>query len=344
MQQLTCVSPGGVDWLDVAPPTLDGPDQALVRPVAVSRCEIDPLLIAGGPGATPFALGHEAVAEVVEVGEAVTSFTPGQIVVPAFQISCGTCDRCARGHTAVCGSYPVLSDYGMQPLSGTEYGGMISDLVRVPHAEAMLHAVPDGLTPLDVVGVADNVADGYRAVAPHLPAMPGADILVACHGNHSIGLFAAQAAVALGAGGVTFAADDENALALAADLGATPLRTGFGRRERRFPLVVDCGARPDGLRYAVDSTEPEGICHSVSGYVDGPGVELPLLKMYTLGITFLIGRLHATAVIPEVLALVASGTLRPRDVTTQVVPWSSAPDAYTDRTIKLVVAREELLP
>lgn len=358
MQQLTCVAPKTVEWLDVPEPTLDdsggtgrgpgpgpGPGEgggagaALVRPVAVARCEIDPQLIVAGPPGPPFALGHEGVAEVVAVGSEVTSVAAGQLVVPAFQVSCGTCDRCTRGHTAVCASYPVLSDYGMQPLSGTEYGGMLSDLVLIPHADAMLHPVPDGLTPLDVVGVADNVSDGYRAVAPHLRATPGADVLVACHGNPSIALFATQAALALGAGSVTFASHSDEALALAADFGARPRHTDFARRDGRFPLVVDCGDRPEGLLYAIDSTEPEGTCHSVSGFVQG-GVGLPLTKMYTLGIRFLTGRVHATAVIPEVLPLVASGALRPREVTTTLVPWDDAAPAYTTRTIKLVVSRE----
>ncbi len=368
MQQLTCVAPRTVEWLDVPEPTLTGGPAtstrpasggaaglvgvgagagedggievtgALVRPVAVSRCEIDPVLIGAGPPGAPFALGHEAVAEVVAVGAGVTRVAVGDLVIPAFQVSCGTCDRCARGHTAVCSSYPVLSDYGMQPLSGTEYGGMLSDLVLVPHADAMLHPVPAGLTPLDVVGVADNVSDGYRAVAPHLPAMPGADVLVVGHGNLSIALFAVQAAVALGAGSVTFASHSEEALALAADFGARPRHTDFARRDGRFPLVVDCGERVAGLRYSVDSTEPEGVCHSVSGAVDGP-FELPLTKMYTLGVHFVTGRLHATAVIPEVLALVASGALRPRDVTTTLVDWADAAPAYTTPTIKLVVTR-----
>jgi alcohol dehydrogenase len=300
---------------------------------------VDPQLIDAGPPGPPFALGHEGVAEVVAVGPGVTGVAVGQLVVPAFQVSCGTCDRCARGHTAVCANYPVLSDYGMQPLSGTEYGGMLTDLVQVPHADAMLHPVPDGLTPLDVVGVADDVSDGYRSVAPHLPSMPGADVLVACHGNPSIALFATQAALVLGAGSVTFASHSDDALALADELGARPVRTDFARRIGRFPLVVDCGTRPEGLRYAIASTEPEGICHSVSGFVEGD-VELPLLKMYTLGIVFLTGRVHASAVIPEVLAVVASGALRPRQVTTTLVPWDAAAPAYTTRTIKLVVSRE----
>ena len=361
MQQLTCVGPGQVEWIDVPEPEIEGPDEALVRPLATARCAIDPILMAGGPvGAggdaggsggsggsgddgARFALGHEAVAEIVAVGSAVTGLSVGQVVVPAFQVSCGRCGRCARGQTAVCESYPVLSDYGMQPLSGVEYGGMLSDLVRVPHASAMLHVAPPGVPPVELAGVADNVADGYRAVAPHLAELPGADVLVACHGNQGIGLFAAQAAGALGAGRVTFASDDPAALALAERVGAVPLRTDFGRRDGRFPIVVDCGLRAEGLQYAVASTEPEGVCHSVSGYVDtrGPEFALPFLRMYTLGIRFLMGRLHATAVIPEVLDLIAAGRLRPSELTTQLVAWGDAAARYTDPTIKLVVARDE---
>ena len=350
MQQLTCVGPGRIEWVDVPEPELQGPDEALVRPLATARCAIDPILMAGGPspGGAGFALGHEGVAEVIAVGSAVpglsvSGLSVGDVVVPAFQVSCGRCDRCARGHTAVCESYPVLSDYGMQPLSGVEYGGMLSDVVRVPHAAAMLHRAPPGIAPVELAGVADNVSDGYRAVAPHLSDRAGAEVLVVCHGNHGIGLFAAQSAVALGAGRVTFASDDSAALELAERVGAVPLRTDFGRRDGRFPIVVDCGLRAEGLQYAVASTEPEGVCHSVSGYVDsrGPEFALPFLKMYTLGIRFLIGRLHATTVIPEVLDLIAAGRLRPADVTTELVTWDDAADRYAAPTIKLVVARDE---
>ncbi len=71
----------------------------------------------------------------------------------------------------------MLSDYGMQTLSGVEYGGMLSDLVRVPHANAMMTVVPAGLDPVKLASVADDVCDGYRAVSPHLAARPGADVL-----------------------------------------------------------------------------------------------------------------------------------------------------------------------
>lgn len=340
MRQLTCTGPGVVEWRDVPPPAIEQPDDALVRPIAVARCEIDPLLILIGPTTSEgFALGHEAVAEVVDVGTGVVDLEPGQLVLPSFQVSCGACASCRAGHTGNCDAYPVLSDYGMQPLSGTEYGGMLSDLVRVSHANAMLTPLPEGLDPVAVASVPDNVTDGYRGVAPHLAEHPGADVLVVIHGVPSIGLYAAQAASALGAGSVTVASDDDEVLALAATVGASTLRTDFGRRPGRWPLVVDCGTRVEGLHHAIACTAPEGTLQSLSYYAAEPMTPMPLGKLYTLGIRFFIGRAHSAALVPEVVRLVAEGRLAPELITTMVIDWEDAPDRYTEPAVKLVVRR-----
>jgi threonine dehydrogenase-like Zn-dependent dehydrogenase len=340
MRQLTCMAPGAVGWLDVPEPGIVDPTDALVRPVAVARCEIDPFLVLAGPTAEDgFALGHEAVVEVMAVGPEVEGLGLGELALPSFQISCGACPTCRRGHTANCERYPVLSDFGMQPLSGVEYGGMLSDLVRVPHAHAMLTPLPAGLDPVAVASVPDNVVDGYRAVAPHLRQRPGADVLVACHGTPSIGLYAAQSAMALGADTVTVAGADDAILALAERVGATPLRTDFGDRTGRWPIVVDCGHRVEGLHWAIRATEPEGILHSVSYYAAEPMVPMPLGRLYTLVIDFRIGRAHSAALVAEVVALVADGRLHPEQVTTSVIDWEDAAERYTDDTVKLVVFR-----
>lgn len=325
-------------------PRLDGDGQALVRPLAVARCEIDPFLTSGlVPSKEPFAVGHESVAEIVALGDAVRGLEVGQHVVVAFQVSCGECVSCGRGHSANCDAYPVLSDFGMQPLSGIEFGGMLSDLLLVPHAEAMLCPVPEGCDPASLASVSDNVLDGYRTVAPHLAERPGAEVLVVCHGSRSIALYAAQAAIALGAGRVDFASDDESVLDHAERLGAQPVQTEFGRRHARYPIVADCGMRAEGLRYAIESTEPEGVCHSAT-YLPAGDVGLPVGKLYTLGIDFRIGRAHAGSLLPEVMSLIAQGRLRPAEVTTRVVPWSEAAEAWLQDTTKLVVERGSSFP
>src|SRR5688572_1546482 len=96
---------------------------AIVRPIVVARCGIDPTLVRAGPTrGDRFALGHEAVTEVVAVGDAVSNVRVGTLALPSFWISCGSCDPCLRGKTAICSSYPILSSYGMEPLTGIEYG------------------------------------------------------------------------------------------------------------------------------------------------------------------------------------------------------------------------------
>ena len=339
MRQLTCVEAGKLEWRDVPEPRIAADCEALIRPLAVARCDIDRFLVSGTfPIRVPFALGHECVGEVTALGDAVRGLAIGQRVVVSFQVSCGRCGKCRAGLTALCEKMPVLSDYGMQPLSGVEYGGMLSDAVRVPWAEAMLRPIPPRLDPAALASVSDNVPDGYRAVAPHLAARPGSEVLVVSHGTPSIPLYAAQAALALGASAVHFASSDRESLALAERLGARPLETDFSTRPRAFPIVVDAGLTPAGLGWAIRAVEPEGIYQSVS-FHPGPAVPLPLGRMYTLGVRCFIGRCHAAALLPEVVALVEAGRLRPEAVTTRVADWDAAADAWPAPAIKLVVRR-----
>jgi alcohol dehydrogenase len=339
MRQLTCTAPGCVEWREVATPELRSDGEALVRPLAVARCDIDRVLVAGAfPITAPFALGHECVGEIVALGDGVRGLLSGQRVAVSFQLSCGECPSCAAGHTASCDRLPTLSDYGMQPLSGVEYGGMLADLIRVPFAAAMLQPLSPSLDPAALASVSDNVLDGYRAVAPHLAARAGSEVLVVSQGEASIPLYAVQAALALGAPHVDFASDDEASLALAERLGAKALPTDFARPVRRYPIVVDGGRTAPSLHYSIRATRPEGICQSVS-YYPGPDLPLPLGRMYTLGIRFFIGRCHACALLPEVVPLIEQGRLRPQEVTTRVVPWEQAPEAFLEPAIKLVVRR-----
>jgi alcohol dehydrogenase len=297
------------------------------------------LLVALGPTtADGFAVGHEAVVEVLEVGSEVDSVVPGDVAACSFQLSCGRCAMCAGGRTAACERYPILSDYGMQPLSGVEYGGMLSDVVLVPHADAMLAGLPRGADPVTFASVTDNVADGYRAVAPHLKARPGAPVLVVCHGSRSIALYATLAALALGAGSVTFESDDDAALDVAAALGASPISADFTTRNGRWPIVIDCGSRPDALLHAIDSAAAEGVVHSVS-YFPGPVDGIPLGKMYTRGVSLVTGRVQSAALLGPVLDLVGNGTLNVERVPSTTIAWEHAPKHYLDDAIKLVVVR-----
>ena len=80
-----------------------GPGELLVRVGAAGLCHSDLSVIDGArPRVMPMVLGHEAAGEVVEVGEGVTAFVPGDHVVLAFVPSCGTCEPCRSGRAALC--------------------------------------------------------------------------------------------------------------------------------------------------------------------------------------------------------------------------------------------------
>ncbi|MCA1655407.1 MAG: alcohol dehydrogenase catalytic domain-containing protein [Pseudonocardiaceae bacterium] len=166
MRQLTFIGPGRLEWREADDPTLRGDGEALVRPLSVATCDLDKLLVMGlAPVAEPFPFGHECVAEVVEVGAAVTGVRPGDVVSVPFQVSCGACDSCRRGRTGNCQGVERLAMYGL-PM-GTNYGGFLSDLVRVPFADAMLVPLPDGVAPATVASLSDNIPDAARSLPDH---------------------------------------------------------------------------------------------------------------------------------------------------------------------------------
>src|SRR5579862_515235 len=103
MRQLVFVGPGALEWREAPEPTLDGPGEALVRPIAVATCDLDSAMLRGQvPSAGPFPFGHEFVAEVASIGDEVRGVCVGQRVVVPFAISCSACRMCQRGLTANC--------------------------------------------------------------------------------------------------------------------------------------------------------------------------------------------------------------------------------------------------
>ena len=342
VRQLTFVGRRELEWRDVPEPEIDHPGSVLVRPIAVATCDLDAGIVDGrAPLRGPFAFGHEFVADVVSVGDDVTRVGVGQRVVVPFQINCGTCGPCTRGLTASCARVPLMASYGLAPLS-REYGGALSDLVKVPFGDAMLVALPDGVDPATAASASDNIPDGWRAVAPLLADRPGAPVLVlGGAGAGSVGLYAAAVAVALGSERVDYVDDDPVRLRVAELVGANAIEGPTKKRYGPYPITVNHAPEPSGLLAALRSTEAGGVCTSTTIYV-GSDVAIPMLEMYTTGVTLTTSRVSARAVIPDVLELIASGRLHPELVTSRVVGWNDAPAALAHHKYKTVIVRPEI--
>ena len=378
MQQLTYVRKNTLQWRDIAAPTLQSADAALVRPFIAARCDGDPLflhhdlawamnagvalhyldpvvpaMLGERPFGGPFAVGHEGVAQVIACGEAVKKFKIGDIVIVPWAISCGHCPHCTLGLTSRCATHSatLLSAYGFGRAMG-DFGGMVSDCLHVPHADAMLVTVPHGVNPLAVASASDNIPDGWRGVGPQLKARPGAPVLVVGGAAQSIGLYAAGIAVALGSTRVDYLDWQHERLDIAANLGANPIAIPKSGKRKwlkqhaptmngNYPISVDASADPQGLHFALRSLSPGGVCTSV-GYYFQKGTAIPLMQMFANDSMLRTGVSHARAALPEVLALIANGRFDPSVVTTLVSGWDDAPEAFLERTTKVVVQRAPL--
>jgi threonine dehydrogenase-like Zn-dependent dehydrogenase len=314
---------GPVHIREVADPALATPIAAMVRPIAVAVCDLDIAYILGFlPSERPYAFGHEFTAEVVDVGSAVALVRVGDIVTVPFQISCGGCSRCRRVRSLDCSSVPPLSTYGLEPFGGGDaWGGACAELVVVPYADAMCVRLPTGADPVALASVSDNVADGYRSVAPHVK--PGDEILV--FGSASVGLYAVDTAIALGVP-VTYVDTDAVRLAIAESFGARVIEAdAMGQSFGSFPVVAACTSTAQGLMSALASTEPGGICQS-SGIQFFGAPDVDYLALYRRGIRFVTGRANARDDIPAILSLVEQGRMHPGEVTGNVISFDEAPD------------------
>lgn len=344
MRQLTFIKPGLFEWHDVPTPRLVAETDAIVRPLAVARCDLD-LYIALGvvnyPG--PFAFGHETVAEVIDAGKD-SGLIPGDRVVVPFQLSCGKCRNCLRGLTNSCLEYPFGAAYGLKPTSGTEFGGALSDAMRIPHADHMLVKLPEGMDPVMAASVSDNIADGWRGVARPLEERPGGTVLVIGGLAQSVGIYAAGAAVALGASRVLYLDDNADRRSRASALGATTeaLALHEGRvPTEQFDIVVEAAGDATALAFGVKSCAPNGVLTSVAIHLD-QATPMPLTKAYYKGFTFHTGRVHSRMTFPNALNCVACGKFHVDKVTHRLCRFDDAADAMTDMGPKVVFTVEDL--
>jgi threonine dehydrogenase-like Zn-dependent dehydrogenase len=341
MQQLMFEAASEYAWRNAPDPQVTAPEQVIVRPVAVACCDLDVAVAEGRlPMPAGHAVGHEGIAEVVAVGDAVRDVAIGDRVIVPFQISCGTCVACRRGATGSCASLPLMAMYGMAPLAGLDGGGFMADLLLVPYADAMLVRLPAGVDPVAIASLSDNIPDGWRAVGPYraeLAALDPADRRVLVAGRLSIGLYAAAFACAYGAQ-VDYVDTDPQRLAMAEKLGATVHdRFKPDKSWDPYPVTVHTTADPAALAATMRATWPDGVCTDTGIFYQG-AVEMPLLSMYTRGLRFVTGRVNARAVIPEIIELLtAHCDLAP--AVDRVVAWEDAPQAWPAMTGKTVFTR-----
>jgi len=188
--------------LDPARPLRD--DWVVTRPRLTGICGSDAKQVFGDFGevqsadnpmkaffSMPHVLGHEVVADVVELGSAARGLAVGDRVVLNPWLSCGPrgvhpeCGACARGDFSLCASFAV------GPISPGIHIGTSRDATGgwaelMPAHDSMLFRVPDGLSDEAAV-LADPFAVMLHAVTRHPPPPDGRALV---YGAGALGLCA----------------------------------------------------------------------------------------------------------------------------------------------------------
>ncbi|MCL0089543.1 zinc-dependent dehydrogenase [Dehalococcoidia bacterium] len=114
-----------------------GRGELLVKVIASGICGSDVLEWYRSKKA-PLVLGHEITGEIVEIGEGVEKYKPGDRVFVSHHVPCNTCRYCLSGNHTVC---DTLHSTNFDPGGFAEY-------VRVPqiNVDRGTFLLPDGIT------------------------------------------------------------------------------------------------------------------------------------------------------------------------------------------------------
>lgn len=316
------------------PDPVIGPDDAMLRPRAVTVCGTDLEIYEGtmfyftsGLAHYPIILGHEWSAEVLEIGSNVTNVKPGDKVVGECTVACGRCEFCRRGWYNQC---PDRRETGILNLDGG-----FSDRMRYP--ASYLHK-------FEKMSFEEAAMVETTAVSVYGTKLVGTGPgdMVAILGPGPIGLEALQAARAYGARRAVMIGGRLNRRELALQLGADAvidprsqdiaaetLRLTDGRK---FDVVIEATGNPAVTRDLMKIIRPRGRI-SMIGLFNSQMGELDLDAFVVNNIT-LQGSLGSPNVWDETIQLMENGIIKTAPLITDRQPLKQVEAVFASMAAK----------
>jgi S-(hydroxymethyl)mycothiol dehydrogenase len=299
-----------VEAILVEPPE---PGEVRVRLAASGVCHSDQWAVHHGNWGAPFPmlLGHEGAGIVEDVGDGVDAVAPGDRVVLAWGVPCGSCRTCLRGAPRKCAhawSQPprVRVARTGDRLEGTLSLGTLATHT-VAHA-AQVIPVPSGADLSRVCLLGCGVSTGVGAAVNTAKVWPGATVAV------------------IGLGGIGLAALQGSRIAGAARLIAVDLV------EAKLEW-----ARALGATDTVDASAGDAVA-AVRALTDGAGVDV---AFEATGVPSVVGQ--AVAMLGSAGVAVAIGVPPPGSSVS--IDWSAGPGAaYPNKASLLVTDGGDSLP
>lgn len=280
--------------------------EVLIKVRASGLCSTDLHLLSGRQplGELPRIIGHELAGDIAEVGAGVATWSIGNRVTAAIDVTCGNCRYCLAGQTQLCRA--------MQRI-GFERDGGHAEYVVVPAAN--LVAVPPEISYAAAAILPDAVACMYHSLIHQGEVGIGQHILIL--GVGGLGIHGVQIARSAGAE-VMATSRQPQRLALAEQYGAV----GVNPTEQRLAEAVAAFTDGLGVDAVVDNigtraSVREGLAmlrpggkFLVVAYLDET-FEVPSLPLFKTELEIIGCRGSTKQDLIDVMHLVASGQVTP---------------------------------
>ena len=161
-----------LELIEIDPPTITSPTQALVQTMQVGVCGTDRAIARGEegkapPGASRLILGHEMLGRVAQVGPGVRSLKTGDLVVATVRRGCGQCVSCQQGRIDLCYT-GLYRERGIHEENGFMTQWIVEDevnLVAVPQRLARVGVLIETLSTVEK-GVGTALTFQRRVLPP----------------------------------------------------------------------------------------------------------------------------------------------------------------------------------
>lgn len=345
MKALTYIEHDKFALIDKQKPTLQNPQDAIVRVTMSSICTSDLHIKHGSvPRAVPgITVGHEMVGIVEQIGDEVMSVCPGDRVTVNVETFCGGCFFCKHGYVNNC------TDPNGGWALGCRIDGGQAEYVRVPFADQGLNRIPDSVTDEQALFVGDILATGFWA-ARISEIQPEDTVLII--GAGPTGICTLLCAMLQNPKAIIVCEkEEERRLFLRKHypkvLACTPeeceayvlAHSEHGGAD----VVIEAAGTKDTFELAWKCARPNAIVTVVALYEEAQ--ILPLPQMYGKNLTFKTGGVDGCDC-GEILSLIEQGKIDTMPLITHRFPLSEINEAYRifenrlDGVIKIAVTAE----
>ena len=330
----------GVVEVEDRPVPEPGKGEVLVEVGHCGVCGSDIHLVVEGWGTPGTVAGHEFSGTIAALGDGVTGWAVGDVIVGGPSPRCGECRRCKEGKPSQCERRAAVSTDHM--------GGAFARYVLVD-ARSLLR-VPAGLSPR-VAALAEPLAVALHGITrAHLE--PGDRVMI--FGAGPIGALSLAALVAAGDHHVTVVEPNEGRRALARRAGAHEVIAPgdvelFARWEperqssRAVDAVLECSGKGAAFEAGLSQLRRGGRLVLVGAGMDAPVLDPNRLLLNELEITGSF--VYDEDGFERALDLLASGAL-PTDVLVESddVVLDALPDALTGLAMGTIAGKVMVVP